>query len=562
MSIRKITTSIILVALLAVPTIFGAVPLTIYTSAGTISLDVQVAEARARNTSNNRLRNLRVPTSGVDFTQRFAATRHTYTVNVRENVNRVQLQPTRGNNNQSVRHRIDTRLATGEWRNGNWSRWRTGAGANNRISANINQGQERRVRIAVRDRAGNVRTYTVNMRRASNNTFASSLRVNNGATLQRAFNRSAERHIVNLPANRSQTQIAMNRAQLNAQSRVQVGSGNWSAWSRADVRRNVSVNPGQSQTVRVQIRGAWTNLVGSPTRTRTYVITVNRAAQQAQAPSTPAQTPPANNNQQRTLFFASEGGSAVAARNFTSGQALGALPTPTRAGFNFVGWFTQSVGGEQVTAQTVRTDNLTVFARWHAPLIIDAQGWRHVQGQEWLRFNPQRSEFQMTATADWTEAQEAFRAINQYRVANGRPALEFCIELSNAAMQRAVEADILWSHTRPDGSHWSTAVEGSATGAAENMARGSASGNAVFEGWRASPGHRANILNEWSTHAGVGFVRTPNGTFAAFLPGWGFLDNCTGWPTGRQQNTFAIPWSAAAPQQINAPHLNRLTSGQ
>ena len=42
----------------------------------------------------------------------------------------------------------------------------------------------------------------------------------------------------------------------------------------------------------------------------------------------------------------------------------GALPTPTRSGFIFDGWFTTDSGGTEITANTVITQSLTVFAHW------------------------------------------------------------------------------------------------------------------------------------------------------------------------------------------------------
>ncbi|MCL2606289.1 MAG: cadherin-like beta sandwich domain-containing protein [Coriobacteriia bacterium] len=275
MNARKTSLSILFVALLTIPALFGAVPLKIYTPRGTASLEVPVAEARARNTSNNRLRNLRVPTSNVSLNERFRPNRTTYRINVRQNVSRVQLQPTRDNSSQNVRHRIDTRRANGNWNNGSWSGWRQGSNFNNRINVRISQGQERRVRIAVRDANGNIRTYTVNLRRASGNTFASQLRMNAG-TLNRSFSRSVQNYTLTLPANRASVNVRMNRDHANAQMRVRVHNGSWSSYSRANLNRTVNVPEGGQRVIRFQIRGAWTNLVASPTRTRTYTITINR----------------------------------------------------------------------------------------------------------------------------------------------------------------------------------------------------------------------------------------------------------------------------------------------
>ena len=46
------------------------------------------------------------------------------------------------------------------------------------------------------------------------------------------------------------------------------------------------------------------------------------------------------------------------------GKKLGVLPVPTRSGYTFTGWFTASEGGTQVTADTVVTGDMTLFARW------------------------------------------------------------------------------------------------------------------------------------------------------------------------------------------------------
>jgi uncharacterized repeat protein (TIGR02543 family) len=44
--------------------------------------------------------------------------------------------------------------------------------------------------------------------------------------------------------------------------------------------------------------------------------------------------------------------------------AAGELPTPTRDGYDFKGWFTAATDGTQVTSATVITWNLTIFAQW------------------------------------------------------------------------------------------------------------------------------------------------------------------------------------------------------
>ena len=68
----------------------------------------------------------------------------------------------------------------------------------------------------------------------------------------------------------------------------------------------------------------------------------------------------------RTLTFNANGGSINGVSSITKphGSAWGTLPTASRANMDFDGWFTTSSGGTQVTAATVATGNLTVYAHW------------------------------------------------------------------------------------------------------------------------------------------------------------------------------------------------------
>ena len=65
--------------------------------------------------------------------------------------------------------------------------------------------------------------------------------------------------------------------------------------------------------------------------------------------------------QQRTITWNANGGSVSPAtwtRN--QGTPMGALPTPTRSGHTFAGWFTAQTGGTQVNANTaVPNGNVT-----------------------------------------------------------------------------------------------------------------------------------------------------------------------------------------------------------
>ena len=65
-----------------------------------------------------------------------------------------------------------------------------------------------------------------------------------------------------------------------------------------------------------------------------------------------------------TVTFDSTGGSGVPSITRQYGKTLGTLPTPTKIGYTFKGWFTEPSGGTQVNASTVVKGNVTYYAQW------------------------------------------------------------------------------------------------------------------------------------------------------------------------------------------------------
>ena len=71
-----------------------------------------------------------------------------------------------------------------------------------------------------------------------------------------------------------------------------------------------------------------------------------------------------------TIHFDYGGGTGpVSTRTVEEGQPVGELPDAIRDGYYFVGWFTSSVGGKQVTATTVPTGSCTYYAQWMSEVI-------------------------------------------------------------------------------------------------------------------------------------------------------------------------------------------------
>lgn len=109
--------------------------------------------------------------------------------------------------------------------------------------------------------------------------------------------------------------------------------------------------------------------------------------------------------------------------------------------------------------------------------------------------------------------------VNQRRAEANLPALAKNATLMAACDVRAKELETLFSHTRPDGSAWSTAAPGVAYG--ENIAYGYGSAEAVMSGWMNSTGHRENILRSTFGSIGVGMYKGSNGAlYWVQLFGW------------------------------------------
>ena len=131
--------------------------------------------------------------------------------------------------------------------------------------------------------------------------------------------------------------------------------------------------------------------------------------------------------------------------------------------------------------------------------------------------------------------------VNKERASYGLKPVKVSPKLSGAANIRAKEIKQLFSHTRPDGSSCFTAItEAGITyrSAAENIAYGQKSPQAVMTAWMNSEGHRVNILNANMEYIGVG-VYYSGGTYywSQFFAVSNDLSNGAYLPDGSGTNT-------------------------
>lgn len=104
--------------------------------------------------------------------------------------------------------------------------------------------------------------------------------------------------------------------------------------------------------------------------------------------------------------------------------------------------------------------------------------------------------------------------VNAERAKAGLSELKIDKNIVNAANVRAKEIKSSFSHTRPDGTSFSTALKETGVsyrGSGENIAWGQKSPEQVMESWMNSEGHRANILNTRYKNIGVGYYQDERG---------------------------------------------------
>lgn len=64
------------------------------------------------------------------------------------------------------------------------------------------------------------------------------------------------------------------------------------------------------------------------------------------------------------VTFDANGGNGGTFINVAYGNAIGELPEPSRDGYNFLGWYTEAVGGVQITSDTLIYQDVTYYAHW------------------------------------------------------------------------------------------------------------------------------------------------------------------------------------------------------
>ena len=107
------------------------------------------------------------------------------------------------------------------------------------------------------------------------------------------------------------------------------------------------------------------------------------------------------------------------------------------------------------------------------------------------------------------KAQEVFKLVNTERMKAGLQPYKYDLRLEKAAMVRAKEIAVKFSHERPDGTSCGTAVTQAGAGSPtdENIGMGTSRAAEDLKAWMDSHGHKIAILSKNNTHIGVGYYK-------------------------------------------------------
>lgn len=92
-------------------------------------------------------------------------------------------------------------------------------------------------------------------------------------------------------------------------------------------------------------------------------------------------------NQAYTVAFNANGGNVqTSSTTVSNGGVYGTLPTPTRSGYTFMGWYTSPGGGEQITAETTvgLSDSQVLYVHWEKVPSQPAASFADVKPDDWF----------------------------------------------------------------------------------------------------------------------------------------------------------------------------------
>lgn len=194
------------------------------------------------------------------------------------------------------------------------------------------------------------------------------------------------------------------------------------------------------------------------------------------------------------------------------------LTRPTGTNWGFPGYRAEYEVSDPEIAEILQGKNGEYCVRLIKPGDVVVKVTFYSEGE---RLEPEYYHFHVTGTAvddtafDWGNfAMDVIRLTNEERAKVGVKPLRAAFDLSEEAAIRAGEVSKVYSHTRPDGTSFSTVFEeGSYETVGENLQAGASTPEEAIRQWMNSPSHRENTLSEEYEELGVGYIYVPESKY-------------------------------------------------
>ena len=114
------------------------------------------------------------------------------------------------------------------------------------------------------------------------------------------------------------------------------------------------------------------------------------------------------------VTFDSTGGfCSEESRNVLRESSVGTLPIPRKPGYDFIGWFTLEDGGEQISAESIVTGDVTYYAHWSKLIVAEVDGVQCYTLQEAINLVPKdNTEKTIRVINDTSEALKVYKGQN------------------------------------------------------------------------------------------------------------------------------------------------------
>lgn len=152
-----------------------------------------------------------------------------------------------------------------------------------------------------------------------------------------------------------------------------------------------------------------------------------------------------------------------------------------------------------------------IYWEYNGKIYYSEEEWREAErkaGEEATEKAREEEQWEIEHYAEGT-----LELVNEARAEEGLQALTLDPDLVEVAEIRARELCELYSHTRPDGSDWSTAIRNytSYFYGGENIAKGTSTAIEI-KTWLSSSGHKKEILNDTVQYYGAAVIRSESGS--------------------------------------------------